>query len=114
MVGYYFGLALRSLRRTPVMTGFMVLAIGLGIGASMTMITVLHVMTDDPMPGQSSHLFAPHIDPLPIKYKGRWIWPRPKRQLHLSRCNGVAERPSWDSSGGDVRWNIACTADGAW
>jgi putative ABC transport system permease protein len=67
MFGYYLDLALRSLRRTPILTGLMVLAIGLGIGASMTMITVLHMMTDDPMPGRSAHLYMPHLDPLPLK-----------------------------------------------
>ncbi|MDE2087278.1 MAG: ABC transporter permease [Xanthomonadaceae bacterium] len=70
MFGYYLDLARRSLRRTPVLTGLMVLAIGLGIGASMTMLTVLHVMTDDPMPGRSAQLYTPHLDPLPIGFKG--------------------------------------------
>jgi putative ABC transport system permease protein len=51
-----------------VITGLMVLAIGLGIGASMTMITVLHVMSGDPMPGRSATLFYPHLDPLPRDY----------------------------------------------
>ena len=69
MLGYYLDLALRSLRRNPILTGLMVLAIGLGIGASMTMITVLHVMTADPLPGRSAHLYYPHIDPLPLNYK---------------------------------------------
>ena len=69
MFGYYLDLARRSLRRTPVLTGLMVLAIGLGIGASMTMLTVLHVMTDDPMPGRSAQLYTPHLDPLPLDYK---------------------------------------------
>ncbi|OOG36126.1 ABC transporter ATP-binding protein [Rhodanobacter sp. C06] len=67
MFGYYLDLALRSLKRTPILTGLMVLAIGLGIGASMTMLTVLHVMTDDPLPGRSSHLYVPHLNPLPLK-----------------------------------------------
>ncbi|QEE25550.1 FtsX-like permease family protein [Rhodanobacter glycinis] len=71
MFGYYLDLAWRSLKRTPVLTGLMVLAIGLGIGASMTMLTVLHVMTDDPMPGRSAHLYTPHLDPLPRDYKLR-------------------------------------------
>lgn len=69
MFGYYLDLALRSLRRTPVLTSLMVLAIGLGIGASMTMLTVLHVMTDDPLPGRSAQLYTPHLDPLPLNYK---------------------------------------------
>jgi putative ABC transport system permease protein len=69
MFGYYLDLALRSLRRNPVLTSLMVLAIGLGIGASMTMITVLHVMSGDPLPGRSGELYYPHIDPLPLNYK---------------------------------------------
>ena len=69
MFGYYLGLAWRSLRRSPVLTALMVLAIGLGIGASMTMITVLHVMDGDPLPGRSGSLFSPHLDPLPLNYR---------------------------------------------
>jgi putative ABC transport system permease protein len=66
MFGYYVDLALCSLRRTPVLTGLMVLAIGLGIGASMTMLTVLHVMSGDPLPERSGHLFYPTLDPRPL------------------------------------------------
>ncbi|HET7611516.1 MAG TPA: ABC transporter permease [Rhodanobacteraceae bacterium] len=69
MFGYYLDLAWRSLKRTPVMTGLMVLAIGLGIGASMTMLTVLHVMSGDPLPGRSAHLYRPFLNPLPLSYK---------------------------------------------
>ena len=64
MFGYYIHMALHSLKRNPVLTSLMVLAIGLGIGASMTMITVLHVMTADPLPAKSSLLFYPQVDPL--------------------------------------------------
>lgn len=67
MFGYYLNLARRSLRRTPVLTGLMVLAIGLGIGASMTMLTVLHVMSGDPLPGRSARLFYPTLDPRPLE-----------------------------------------------
>jgi putative ABC transport system permease protein len=77
MFSYYIDLAWHSVKRSPVLTSLMVLAIGLGIGASMTMITVLHVMTDDPMPGRSSQLFAPHLNPLPLKYKQRVDSPDP-------------------------------------
>ncbi|WP_329741669.1 ABC transporter permease [Dyella sp. A6] len=68
MIGYYLDLALNSVKRTPILTALMVLAISLGIGATMTMLTVLHVMTDDPMPGRSAHLYTPHLDPLPLKF----------------------------------------------
>ncbi|MBD8880581.1 ABC transporter permease [Rhodanobacter sp. 7MK24] len=66
MLGYYLDLAWRSLKRNRVLTALMVLAIALGIGASMTMITVLHVMTADPIPGRSGQLFYPQVDPRPM------------------------------------------------
>lgn len=67
MIGYYLDLALRSLKRNKVLTVLMVVAIALGIGASMTMLTVLHVMTADPIPGKSARLFYPQIDPQPLE-----------------------------------------------
>lgn len=63
MFGYYFGLALHSFRRNKALTALMVLAIALGIGASMTMLTVLHVLSGDPLPGRSSTLYVPQLDP---------------------------------------------------
>jgi putative ABC transport system permease protein len=52
-----------------VLTALMVIAIGLGIGASMTMLTVLHVMDGDPLPGRSAHLYRPYLNPLPLDFK---------------------------------------------
>lgn len=69
MFGYYIAMALRSLRRSPILTALMVLAIGLGIGASMTMLTVLHVMDGDPLPGRSAQLYRPYLNPLPLAFK---------------------------------------------
>ena len=63
MLGYYLDLALRSLKRNKALTALMVLAIALGIGASMTTLTVLHVLSGDPVPGRSSTLYYPQIDP---------------------------------------------------
>jgi len=63
MFGYYLDLALRSLKRNKALTALMVLAIALGIGASMTTLTVLHVLSGDPLPGRSAHLYYPQIDP---------------------------------------------------
>src|SRR5699024_5518991 len=69
MFGYYLDLAWRSLKRNWIMTALMVLAIGIGIGASMSMLTVLHVMSGDPLPGRSAHLYRPFLNPLPLSYK---------------------------------------------
>lgn len=63
MFGYYLDLALRSLRRNKVLTALMVLAIAVGIGASMTTLTVVHLLSGDPLPGRSGTLFFPQVDP---------------------------------------------------
>jgi len=63
MFAYYLDLAVRSLKRNKALTALMVLAIALGIGASMTTLTVLHVLSGDPLPGRSAHLYYPQIDP---------------------------------------------------
>ncbi len=62
MFGYYFILALRSLRRTPALTALMILAIGVGIGASMTTLAMFRTAAADPIPGKSAELFTPQID----------------------------------------------------
>ena len=67
MFGYYLDLAWRSLRRNKSLTALMVLAIALGIGASMTTLTVLHVLSGDPLPGRSAQLYYPQVDPQDIK-----------------------------------------------
>jgi putative ABC transport system permease protein len=63
MFGYYFDLALRSLKRNKVLTALMVFSVALGIGASMTTLTVLHVLSGDPFPSKSAKLYYPQIDP---------------------------------------------------
>ena len=63
MFGYYFNLAVRSFRRNKVLTALMVVAIALGIGTSMTTLTVFYVLSGDPLPGRSEHLFFPQMDP---------------------------------------------------
>ena len=65
MFSHYVALAWCSLRRSKSLSLLIVCAIGLGIGASMTMITVLHVMSGDPLPGRSTRLFYPHFEPGP-------------------------------------------------
>ncbi len=54
--------ALRALRSSPVLTLLMVLALGLGIGACMTTLTVYRVLAADPMPGKSGRLYEVQLD----------------------------------------------------
>ena len=56
MFSYYLQLGLRSLRRNPILTALMVVGIGLGIAASMTTLTVMHLMGSDPIPWKSDKL----------------------------------------------------------
>jgi putative ABC transport system permease protein len=62
MLNYYFTLALRSLKRNAVLTVLMIAAIGVGIGASMTTLTMFRAMAGDPIPNKSRQLFAVQID----------------------------------------------------
>jgi putative ABC transport system permease protein len=59
---YYVDLALRSFRRNRVLTALMVVAIALGIGASMTTLTVLYLLSGDPIPGKSDRLYNVQVD----------------------------------------------------
>jgi putative ABC transport system permease protein len=62
MFAYYFDLALRSLKRNPVLTGLMVVEIGFGVAASMITYSVFRAVSGDPIPDKSARLFAPQID----------------------------------------------------
>lgn len=62
MFAYYARLAVRSFRRNKVLTALMVVAIALGIGASMTTLTVFHVLSGDPIPEKSDRLFYAQLD----------------------------------------------------
>ncbi|MET0332191.1 MAG: ABC transporter permease [Dyella sp.] len=62
MFSYYFQLGIRSLWRSRGLTMLMVLAIGFGVGASMTTYAVFRAVSGDPIPWKSSRLFVPQID----------------------------------------------------
>jgi putative ABC transport system permease protein len=61
MFSYYTDLALRSLKRNPVLTGLMIAAVAFGISACMTTLTVFRAMSADPIPAKSHQLFATQI-----------------------------------------------------
>lgn len=62
MFHYYLQLALKSLRRNPILSALMVLAIAIGIGACMTTLTVYSLMAADPIPQKSERLFSVRLD----------------------------------------------------
>jgi len=63
MLAYYLDLARRSLRRNGALTALMIVAIAFGVGASMTTLTVLRVLSADPIPGKSHQLYYVQLDP---------------------------------------------------
>ncbi len=62
MFSYNIKLALKSMRRNPIMTALMVAAIAVGIGISMTTLTVHYMMSGNPIPEKSDTLFAITLD----------------------------------------------------
>ena len=62
MFRYYLQLALKSLKRNPVLSALMVMAIAIGIGACMTTLTVYSLMAADPIPQKSDRLYAVRLD----------------------------------------------------
>ncbi len=62
LLGYYLQLAVRSMRRTPVLTLLMVCAIGLGIGASMTSLTIFYLMSGNPIAHKDALLRPVQLD----------------------------------------------------
>ncbi len=62
MFSYYLKLAMRSIRRNPILTSLMVLALALGIGTFMTTYTVYYLMSGDPIPHKSDVLHAVQLD----------------------------------------------------
>jgi putative ABC transport system permease protein len=62
MFKYNIRLALKSMLRNPMMTALMVAAIAVGIGVSMTTLSVYHMMSSNPIPEKSDILFAVTMD----------------------------------------------------
>src|SRR6187402_121575 len=70
MIGYYIDLGLHGLRRNKVLTALMILAIAVGIGASMTTLTIMHLLSGDPLRGRSGQIFYLQLEASP-EAKGR-------------------------------------------
>ena len=62
MFTYYLKLGWLSIRRNPLLSTLMIVAIAVGIGASMTIITVNYIMSSNPIPHKSDQLFYVQLD----------------------------------------------------
>ncbi|MDB5972840.1 MAG: transporter permease [Hydrocarboniphaga sp.] len=65
MFGYYLRLGLRQLRRSPVLTSLVILTLAVGVAASMSTLTVLYMMSADPIPQKSDRLLTVTLDNAP-------------------------------------------------
>jgi|GEM_PF-59546 len=64
---YSLELALRGLRRSPWSTSLAITTVALGLAACMTTLTLLHMLTADPLPGRSPHLYLAWVDTVQAK-----------------------------------------------
>lgn len=62
MFRYYLKLGVLSIRANPALSALMVAAIAIGIGACMTVVTVRHVMSDNPIEHRNDVLFHVQLD----------------------------------------------------
>ena len=62
MFRYYLLLGFRSFRRNPALTALMVLTLAIGVAASVSTLTILHVMSGNPIPHKSDRLLVPLLD----------------------------------------------------
>ncbi len=62
MFRYYLKLGMLSIRANPVLSILMIAAIAVGIGACMTIVTVRHVMSGNPMEYKNDQLYHVQVD----------------------------------------------------
>ena len=62
MFAYHLKIALKSLRRDPILTTLLIAGIALGICVSTSFVTLRHLFTQDPLPGKSDKVFYVQLD----------------------------------------------------
>ena len=62
LLQYNLKLALRNIRRNPILSALMVAAIGIGIGAYMTILSINYTMGSNPIPSKSDELYYVRLD----------------------------------------------------
>ena len=93
MFQYYFLLGVRSLRRNPALTALMVLTLAIGVAASVSTLTILHVMSGDPIPAKSARLFVPQFDNGPVDSYAVGDEPQDKQMSYQDAANLLRSGP---------------------
>lgn len=87
MFSYYLALSLKSLLRSKVTAALIVATLGLGVGSAMVMLTVVRVLTGDPVPSRAGSLFYVQVDPRPKG--GYYDGVEPPSQLTWADAEGL-------------------------
>lgn len=88
MFRYHLKIAIKSLRRNPVLTALLITGIALGVCVSTAFVTLRHMYTQDPLPGKSDKVFYVRLD--------SWGKDRPFKQgmvTDASQASGVEPIP---------------------
>ncbi len=78
MFAYQLRLALKSLRRNPVLSALMIVAIGLGIAVSTASVTIYYIYSGNPIPEKSDVLYHVELD--------NWYLDKPFDSNHPERA----------------------------
>lgn len=92
MIGYYALLALRRLRQNAMAYAVVALVLGVGVGCTMIMHSIVRQITHDPAPGRSGSLYRPALDVRPEAQRraggeasGNLTWPDARQLLDGGR-----------------------------
>ena len=87
MILHYLDLSIRSFKRTPLVSSLMVLAIAIGIGVTMTSLSVYHMMSKDPIPQRSGTAYHPQLNTMD---DGETFWTSDDLPLQLTYNDAMA------------------------
>jgi putative ABC transport system permease protein len=62
MLSYHLKIAIKSLKRNPILTTLLISGIALGICVSTAFVTLRHMYTQDPLPGKTDKVFYVRLD----------------------------------------------------
>ncbi len=113
MLLYYFQLGVRKLRSNPALTILMILTLAVGVAASVSTLSILQLMSADPMPSKSKILLVPVIDNGDLKsYQPgarledvQMTYKDARNLLRAQGQNGVVRRTALYGIGGPLEAN---------
>lgn len=94
MFRYYVLLGVRNLLRNPILTTLMVLTLAVGVAASIATLTILHIMSGNPIPHKSAKLLVPMVDNGPVKSYVPGAGPEDRQASYIDVANWRRDSPS--------------------